>query len=82
MIIHQQFGILLFAATLVTVVATAWLSFRYFETPLLHLKRRFETRAELDGDEISRIAALPRSSDSTVDSGASPPGDGADDQPR
>lgn len=81
MIIHQQYGIALFVATLVTVVAAAWLSFRYFETPLLQLKRRFETRAELDGDELSRIAAVPRS-DPTKDSGASPPGDVADDEPR
>ncbi len=55
-IIHQQYGIMLFVATLLTVATVAWLSFRYFETPLLHLKRRFETRAEVDGDEISRIA--------------------------
>jgi peptidoglycan/LPS O-acetylase OafA/YrhL len=60
-IIHEQYGIALFAVTLITVITAASLSFRYFETPLLRLKRRFETRAELDGDEISRLAAVRRS---------------------
>ncbi|HUO39325.1 MAG TPA: acyltransferase [Mycobacterium sp.] len=57
-IIHQHFGLLLFAATLITVIAVASLSFRYFETPLLRLKRHYESRAEFDGDEISRVGAL------------------------
>jgi len=53
-------GILVFAVTLVTVVAVAYLSFRFFETPLLKLKRRYETSRERDGDELSRIAAISR----------------------
>ena len=56
----EQWGILVFAVTLVTVVAVAYLSFRFFETPVLKLKRRYETNGEHDGDELSRIAALSR----------------------
>ena len=56
-VIHQQFGVLLTAMTLVTAVAAAYLSFRFFETPLLRLKRRFETREQHEGDELSRISA-------------------------
>ncbi len=45
----------MFAATLATVIAVAYLSFRYFETPLLRLKRRFETKDQRKGDELTRI---------------------------
>ena len=55
--IHQQYGVLLFAASLVTVVVAAYLSFRFFETPLLRLKRRFETTQQRQGDELTRITA-------------------------
>ena len=55
--IHQHYGVLLFAATLVTVVVAAYLSFRFFETPLLRLKRRFETTEQRQGDELTRITA-------------------------
>ena len=54
-VIHQQFGVLLTAMTLVTAVAAAYLSFRFFETPLLRVKRRFETKEQRQGDELSRI---------------------------
>ncbi len=57
---REQRGILVFAVTLVTVVVVAYLSFRFFETPVLKLKRRYETSGEHDGDELSRIAALSR----------------------
>jgi peptidoglycan/LPS O-acetylase OafA/YrhL len=57
---REQQGILVFAVTLVTVVVVAYLSFRFFETPVLKLKRRYETSREHDGDELSRIAALSR----------------------
>jgi peptidoglycan/LPS O-acetylase OafA/YrhL len=56
----EEQGILVFAVTLVTVVVVAYLSFRFFETPLLKLKRRYETSGERDGDELSRIAAISR----------------------
>jgi peptidoglycan/LPS O-acetylase OafA/YrhL len=55
---REQQGILVFAVTLVTVVVVAYLSFRFFETPVLKLKRRYETSGEHNGDELSRIAAL------------------------
>jgi peptidoglycan/LPS O-acetylase OafA/YrhL len=58
--IHDQQGIQLFAVTLVTAVIVAYLSFRFFETPVLKLKRRYETTGERDGDELSRITAVWR----------------------
>lgn len=58
--IREYEGILVFAVTLVAVVVLAYLSFRFFETPLLKLKRRYETSGERDGDELSRIAAISR----------------------
>ena len=57
-VIHDRYGTAVFAATLITVIVVAYLSFRYFESPLLRLKRRFETGPERAGDEISRIAAV------------------------
>ncbi|WIM85743.1 acyltransferase [Candidatus Mycobacterium wuenschmannii] len=57
--LHLDHGRLLFAATLLLVTLAAYLSFRYFESPLLRLKRRFETGAQRGGDELSRIAAGP-----------------------
>jgi peptidoglycan/LPS O-acetylase OafA/YrhL len=56
-VMHQTYGVLVFAATLATVIALAYLSFRYFETPLLKLKRRFETKDQRKGDELTRITA-------------------------
>jgi len=56
-VIHQRYGVVLFAATLVTVIVAAYLSFRYFETPLLRIKRRFETEAQRGGDELTRMSA-------------------------
>lgn len=58
--VGEHEGLLLFAVTLVAVVFAAYLSFRFFETPVLRLKRRYETSSEHDGDELSRIAALSR----------------------
>ena len=58
--IGEQQRILIFVVTLVTVVVVAYLSFRFFETPVLKLKRRYETSGEHEGDELSRIAALSR----------------------
>jgi peptidoglycan/LPS O-acetylase OafA/YrhL len=58
--IGEHEGIPLFVLTLVVVVPVAYLSFRFFETPVLKLKRRYETRDEHEGDELSRIAALSR----------------------
>jgi peptidoglycan/LPS O-acetylase OafA/YrhL len=40
---HGGDGIPLFVVTLVLTVAVAEMSYRYFETPMLRLKRRFET---------------------------------------
>lgn len=56
-LLHQNYGLPLFAATLLTVIGVAYLSFRYFETPLLRLKRRFETHDQHKGDELARITA-------------------------
>jgi peptidoglycan/LPS O-acetylase OafA/YrhL len=58
--IGEYEGVRVFAVTLVAVVVLAYLSFRFFETPLLKLKRRYETSGERDGDELSRIAAISR----------------------
>jgi peptidoglycan/LPS O-acetylase OafA/YrhL len=52
---HEESGLLVFAATLVLVIVVAYLSFRFFETPVLKLKRRYESSSERDGDELSRI---------------------------
>jgi peptidoglycan/LPS O-acetylase OafA/YrhL len=52
-VMHQTYGVLVFAATLGTVIAVAYLSFRYFETPLLKPKRRFETKDQRKGDELN-----------------------------
>jgi peptidoglycan/LPS O-acetylase OafA/YrhL len=56
-VLHEQFGIRVFAATLGTVVVVAYLSFRLLETPLLKLKRQYESSGQRDGDELSRMAA-------------------------
>jgi peptidoglycan/LPS O-acetylase OafA/YrhL len=50
---------LLFAVTLLAVILAAHLSFRYFESPILRLKRRFESNDQRRGDELSRITAEP-----------------------
>jgi peptidoglycan/LPS O-acetylase OafA/YrhL len=55
--LHQTHGLVLFGVTLVAVSVAAHLSFRYFETPILRLKRRFETNDQRDGDELSRMTA-------------------------
>lgn len=52
--VHEHFGILLFMATGVLVIAVAYASFRWFESPLLRLKRRFESVQQQQGDELSR----------------------------
>ena len=39
---------------LLVVIVLASISFRFFESPILRLKRRFETRAETAGDELRR----------------------------
>jgi peptidoglycan/LPS O-acetylase OafA/YrhL len=57
--LHQRHGLLLFAVTLLAVILAAHLSFRYFESPILRLKRRFETNDQRQGDELSRITAQP-----------------------
>jgi peptidoglycan/LPS O-acetylase OafA/YrhL len=53
-LLHFDNCVLLFAATLVTVIAAAYLSFRFFEAPLLTLKRRFESGGQREGDALSR----------------------------
>jgi len=57
MALHQTHGLVLFGATLVAVSLAAHLSFKYFETPILRLKRRFESNDQRDGDELSRMTA-------------------------
>lgn len=56
-LVHRGQGLFEFAATLLTVTIAAYLSFRYFESPILRLKRRFETTEQRDGDELTRIKA-------------------------
>lgn len=56
-LLHQNHGLGMFAATLLTAIVAGHLSFRYFETPLLKLKRRFETKDQTEGDELARITA-------------------------
>lgn len=55
-IVHEDQGLMLFAGTTALVVVVAYLSFRYFETPLLRIKRRFESSAQRAGDELARTA--------------------------
>ncbi|KRQ19993.1 hypothetical protein AOT83_26060 [Mycobacteroides sp. H001] len=55
-VVHEEQGLVLCAGTTVLVVVVAYVSFRYFETPLLRIKRRFESPAERSGDELSRTA--------------------------
>lgn len=57
-IVHEDQGLALCAGTTILVIAVAYLSFRYFETPLLRIKRRFESSAERAGDELSRTAGV------------------------
>ncbi|MBB4855475.1 peptidoglycan/LPS O-acetylase OafA/YrhL [Mycobacteroides chelonae] len=38
------------------LVVVVYLSFRYFETPLLRIKRRFESSAQRAGGELARTA--------------------------
>jgi peptidoglycan/LPS O-acetylase OafA/YrhL len=49
-------GPLLFLGTVPTVLVVAWLSFRFFETPLLRLKRRFEREPHEAGGHRLRSA--------------------------
>lgn len=56
-ILHQGHGLLLFAATLGVSIIAGHLSFRYFETPVLKFKRRFETNSQRKGDELTRLPA-------------------------
>jgi peptidoglycan/LPS O-acetylase OafA/YrhL len=53
--LHQSDGLVLFAATIFTSIIAGYLSFRYFETPVLKFKRRFETNSQRQGDELTRI---------------------------
>jgi peptidoglycan/LPS O-acetylase OafA/YrhL len=55
--VREQRGVVLFVVTLAAAILVAYLSFRFFETPVLKLKRRYEI-AGRDGDELSRLAAL------------------------
>lgn len=55
--LHQHDGLPLFVATIVTSIIAGYLSFRYFETPVLKFKRRFETNSQREGDELTRIPA-------------------------
>ncbi|ANA97009.1 acyltransferase 3 [Mycolicibacterium phlei] len=55
-VVHEEQGLTLCAGTTILVIAVAYVSFRYFETPLLRIKRRFESPAERSGDELSRTA--------------------------
>ena len=61
-VVHQQASPLVFALTVPTVVVVAWLSFRYFEGPLLKLKRRYAVVPEVPAVEAPRApvgAAAP-----------------------
>jgi peptidoglycan/LPS O-acetylase OafA/YrhL len=66
--LHQDHGLLPFVATLAASIVAGHLSFRYFEAPILKLKRRFETKDQRDGDELTRIAAktVPAAAESTL----------------
>ncbi|WP_078316508.1 acyltransferase [Mycobacterium sp. D16Q16] len=55
-IAHEEQGLALCAGTTILVIAVAYLSFRYFETPLLRIKRRFESSPERAGDQLSRVS--------------------------
>lgn len=54
-LVHQEYGIALFIVTTIATVVVAYISFRYFERPILRYKRRFETRDEKAGDELARF---------------------------
>jgi len=56
-LLHQDHGLVPFVVTLAASIVAGHLSFRYFESPILKLKRRFETKDQRDGDELTRIAA-------------------------
>lgn len=54
-VVDQERSVIVFVGTLLAVLIAASLSFRYFEKPLLRLKRRFEANpAEQESDEIAR----------------------------
>ncbi|AMT73564.1 hypothetical protein ABG82_04785 [Mycobacteroides immunogenum] len=57
-VVHEDQGLALCAGTTVLVIAVAYVSFRYFETPLLRIKRRFESPAQRDADELSRAPSV------------------------
>lgn len=53
-IIDQDMSVTVFFGTVALVIVAAYVSFRLLETPILRLKRRFETIDERAGDELSR----------------------------
>jgi peptidoglycan/LPS O-acetylase OafA/YrhL len=56
-VLGPAYGFFVFAATLALLIVVSNLSFRYVETPLLRLKRRFETKDQREGDELTRLSA-------------------------
>lgn len=57
-LIAHEHSVPVFAATLALSTAAAYFSFRFFETPLLRIKRRFESAGQRRGDELSRISPI------------------------
>ena len=59
-VLGHAFGVDVFIATTVLVVLVAYLSFRYFESPLLGLKSRFgaQRREAKDGAPLSQAAKV------------------------
>ena len=57
LVLDQHTGVALFVATAALTVVVAYLSYRFFESPLLRLKRRFEVSSTASA---SRAASQPR----------------------
>lgn len=57
-LLHQEFSVTVFLLTAVLTLGISYLSFRYFETPILKLKRKFESSTQRAGDELAREKAL------------------------
>lgn len=56
--IAHEHNVPVFAATLALTITAAYVSFRFFETPLLRIKRRFESARQRRGDELGRISPI------------------------
>lgn len=53
-VIHEQESVTVAIGTIALAILAGYLSFRFFETPILRLKRRFENVDQKAGDELSR----------------------------